>query len=716
MSSIFRKKLSGDQQQKFKAAMDCENIVQASAILVQAGMVEDAISLCETRGNPTEAIDIAMKFQRYELAERIADEHNLTQKLADIYLLQNKNEEAAEVLLSLKQFDKAAKIFFKIKQFDKAAVLYAKIGQFMNAVMCYQKSGNQAKQLEMQVRAFESELALANGDLQATSVSRTMAIYAAKAYLKDPETRQKGLDILNKAQALEETAQELAREGQNELAAICFEAGNLYEQSYRGYLSIGDFENAYRMAQATGNTDLEIATLKRFKKFYKLGQKYIAARRIDDALSALKQVDSNDPNYVNALELQGDIYCKQKNYSDAVSCYESLLWQQLPSEKLCRIAYKAGYSYEILEDYDNALRHYQKVQSIDAGFHDIGATINSLIDKQKQLRQESMRADNLETDETCDSPVKPKTLNEPDDFGEKKRRSVATGQLMHSGTRSRGRISTVIIGDTEVAAIGSDRYKVVEEVAHGGMGVVYKATDTILMRTVALKVLSNKLRDNPVALEYFMREARASAQLQHINIVTVYDIGSLNDGNIYMAMEFIDGKNLKQIISQTGPFPTKFLLQVAMHACRGLQYAHENGIIHRDIKSSNMMIAKKDKTLKICDLGLAKFASDDRNSTQAVGTPYYMSPEQVLGNEIDRRSDIYSLGVTLFELSTGVLPFVKGDLPYKHVHEPPPAPSTFNQQINPDVEAIILKMMEKKPDDRYATCNDVMAALKAVRL
>lgn len=716
MSSIFRKKLSGDQQQKFKAAMDCENIVQASAILVQAGMVEDAISLCETRGNPTEAIDIAMKFQRYELAERIADEHNLTQKLADIYLLQNKNEEAAEVLLSLKQFDKAAKIFFKIKQFDKAAVLYAKIGQFMNAVMCYQKSGNQAKQLEMQVRAFESELALANGDLQATSVSRTMAIYAAKAYLKDPETRQKGLDILNKAQALEETAQELAREGQNELAAICFEAGNLYEQSYRGYLSIGDFENAYRMAQATGNTDLEIATLKRFKKFYKLGQKYIAARRIDDALSALKQVDSNDPNYVNALELQGDIYCKQKNYSDAVSCYESLLWQQLPSEKLCRIAYKAGYSYEILEDYDNALRHYQKVQSIDAGFHDIGATINSLINKQEQLRQESMRADNLETDETCDSPVKPKTLNEPDDFGEKKRRSVATGQLMHSGTRSRGRISTVIIGDTEVAAIGSDRYKVVEEVAHGGMGVVYKATDTILMRTVALKVLSNKLRDNPVALEYFMREARASAQLQHINIVTVYDIGSLNDGNIYMAMEFIDGKNLKQIISQTGPFPTKFLLQVAMHACRGLQYAHENGIIHRDIKSSNMMIAKKDKTLKICDLGLAKFASDDRNSTQAVGTPYYMSPEQVLGNEIDRRSDIYSLGVTLFELSTGVLPFVKGDLPYKHVHEPPPAPSTFNQQINPDVEAIILKMMEKKPDDRYATCNDVMAALKAVRL
>ena len=691
--------------------MDCENIVQASAILLQAGMVEDAIHLCESNGNPVEAIDIAIKYQMYADGERIAKAVNRPQKLAEVYQVEGKLEEAAEVLLSIKQYDKAAKIFFKIKQFDKAAVLYAKIGQYMNAVMCYQKSGNLAKQLEMQVRAFEADLAMANGDIQATSVSRTMAIYAAKVYLKEPETRSKAIEILNKAQALEETAQELEKEGQHELAAICFEADNQYEKSYQGYLSVGDFENAYRMAQAAGNTDLEIATLKRFKKYYKLGQKYIEAKRIDDALDALKQVDSDDPNYVNALELQGDIYCKKKNYSDAVTCYESLLWQELPDEKMCRIGYKAGYSYEIMEDYDNALRHYQKVQSIDASFHDIGATIKSLIEKQERLKQDSLKAD-IETGETCDSPVKPKTLS---DVGDRKRRSVTTGQLP-AGTRSRGRISTVIIGDTEVAAIGSDRYKVVEEVAHGGMGVVYKATDTILMRTVALKVLSNKLRDNPVALEYFMREARASAQLQHINIVTVYDIGSLNDGNIYMAMEFIDGKNLKQIISQTGPFPTKFLLQVAMHACRGLQYAHDNGIIHRDIKSSNMMIAKKDKTLKICDLGLAKIASEDHNSTQAVGTPYYMSPEQVLGNEIDRRSDIYSLGVTLFELSTGVLPFVKGDLPYKHVHELPPAPSTFNPQINPDVEAIILKMMEKKPADRFDSCNDVMAALKAVKL
>ena len=180
-------------------------------------------------------------------------------------------------------------------------------------------------------------------------------------------------------------------------------------------------------------------------------------------------------------------------------------------------------------------------------------------------------------------------------------------------------------------------------------------------------------------------------------------------------MEYVEGKNLKQLVTQTGAFPTKFLVQIAIHACRGLQYAHDNGIIHRDVKSSNMMLAKKDKTLKILDMGLAKVVTaEDKNSTQAIGTPYYMSPEQVLGTTIDCRSDIYSLGVTLYECATGVLPFVKGDLPYKHVHEPPPPLRSFNEQVNPQLEEIILRMMEKNPEDRYPSCNDCISALKSI--
>ena len=127
------------------------------------------------------------------------------------------------------------------------------------------------------------------------------------------------------------------------------------------------------------------------------------------------------------------------------------------------------------------------------------------------------------------------------------------------------------------------------------------------------------------------------------------------------------------------------------------------------------MLAKKDKPLKILDLGLAKMVNnEDKNSTQAIGTPYYMSPEQVLGSAIDCRSDIYSLGVTLYECATGVLPFVKGDLPYKHVHEPPPPLHDFNEKVNPQIETIVLKMMAKDPNDRFASCNDCISALRRV--
>ena len=704
-------KLPVKLQQQFKSAVDVENFTQACALLHQAGLNDEAINLAQEHGKIDDAIDLAIKAGFLDKAEFIAKKANNILKLADILMLRERFDEAAELYTQSHQYEKAAKLYFKLQQYDKAAVLYADNQRYMDAIMCYQKSGNTEKQLEMQILAFENDLALANGELPLTSVSRTMAIYAAKVYLSKPDKFEAGISVLKKANALLDTAAEMEREGQYEMAAKCYEAADKMAEARESFIMAEDLSNALRICTKIQDDELEIDTLKRFQKFFRLGQKFIALKRFDEAIQALKSVEPDDSSYPSAMELQGDIYCKQKNFGDAALCYESLFWLNLPSDRICRVAYKAGYSYETMEDYNNALANYQRGYEIDPNFHDITATIQAVSDKlkQKELHESSSQVENTDNYMRRSLPI-----SSIDPMSSRNSLSGRNGQSMHSPIRSRGRISTIMIGQTEVAAIGDERYNVVEEIAHGGMGVVYKATDTILMRTVALKVLSNKLRDNPVALEYFMREARASAQLQHINIVTVYDIGSLNDGTIYMAMEFIDGKNLKQLVTQTGPFPTKSLVQIMMHACRGLQYAHDNGIIHRDVKSSNMMIAKKDKMLKICDLGLAKFTSDDKNSTQAVGTPYYMSPEQVLGNDIDCRSDIYSLGVTLFELATGVLPFVKGDLPYKHVHEPPPIPSSFNPQIDPTIETIILRMMKKNPDERFASCNEIISALKSV--
>lgn len=693
----YANKLVPAVQKSFEQAVKQENIHLAASILVDEGLSDDAIQFCADSGNVMDAVDIAINCKKFDTAEKICRDHHEQKKLSEILLKKGDYDAAADILIELQNYDAAAKIYFNAKKFDMAAQLYETAGMFMNATMCYQKSGNVEKQLEMQIHAFEHDLALANGDMTAVNVSRTMAIYSAQIYLEKEETRQIGLDTLKLAEALDLAANNLLAKEKYLEAGFCLELDGKIPEAIDAFSMAGNFEQAIRLCHKLNNVNLEINTLKKFKKYYLLGVKLAVPEHYDEAIAALKKVDSLDPDFIKALELEGDIYCKQKNYIDASLCYEQLFWIKLSKEKTCRIAFKAGYCYECMSDYQNALKSYQKVHDIDSEYRGIKDCIQDVTEKLVEKSRVNMGTN---------IGLKQELSNSFESSGHKSETIQP---------KPRARVNSVIIGDTEVPQIGSTRYKIIEEIAHGGMGIVYKATDTILMRTVALKVLSQKLKDNEIALEYFMREARASARLQHINIVTVFDIGALEDGNIYMAMEYVDGKNLKQLIKKTGVFPTSFLFQVAVHACRGLQYAHDHGIIHRDVKSSNIMIAKQDKTLKILDLGLAKMMTEDeKGSTQAIGTPYYMSPEQVLGNEIDARSDIYSLGVTLFELAVGVLPFVKGDLPYKHVHEPPPLPSSINPDIDPNLESIILKMMQKNPDDRYSSCSEIISVIKKI--
>lgn len=691
-----RNRLSADDQIRWDLAVKRNNLAQAVGVLVGANLIREAIGFCNENDDPNMAIDLAIQAREYEHAEAIAVKSNNALKQAEILLLKGQTERAAECFVKLKQYAKAAKLFMQIKSYEKAGQYYEKARRFMDATMCYQKAGNKAKQLEMQIAAFESDLAIANDDLSAASVSRMMAINAAKQMLDAPESILRAVEVLKRAQALDTTIDELEQTGQYQKAAACCEGAGELRRALQNYVIASDAAKASQLAKKIGDEATELDTLRSLKLYFKLGQKLISLGRFDDALSALTLVDSNDETYSHALELRGDIFCKLKNYNDAITCYESLLLTALPNDRTCRIAYKLGYSYEAINDNENAHKNYQKVIDIDPNFHDINDASLRISQKIRDGKSAKNSRDTLAL-----SPIETDVRRTP------------SKNIMR--TPSRHRVSTIRLGDQEIPAIGNERYRIIEEVAHGGMGVIYKATDTLLMRTVALKVLSNKLKDNEVALEYFMREARASAALQHINIVTIYDIGSLNDGNVYLAMEYIEGKNLKQLIQQTGAFPTKFLTQIAIHACKGLQYAHDNGIIHRDVKSSNMMLAKKDKSLKLLDLGLAKMINnEDKNSTQTIGTPYYMSPEQVLGSAIDCRSDIYSLGVTLYECATGFLPFMKGDLPYKHVHEIPQPLHNFNEKVNPQIEAIVLKMMAKNPDDRFASCNDCIAALRSV--
>jgi serine/threonine-protein kinase len=225
-------------------------------------------------------------------------------------------------------------------------------------------------------------------------------------------------------------------------------------------------------------------------------------------------------------------------------------------------------------------------------------------------------------------------------------------------------------------------------------------------------VLPDSLQENPQALKNFLREAKSAAKLNHPGIVTVYDAGE-QDGAFYIAMEYVDGNTLKEIIKHRGKISPGGIVHVLTQMCEALAYAHEQKVVHRDIKTANTMWTR-DRKAKIMDFGLAKMIEEVRNHTTVVsGTPYYMSPEQTLGKNVDHRTDIYSLGVSVFELATGTLPFREGNLPYHHVHTPPPDPREFSAELPALIVDIIARCLEKDPANRYQSALDIAKELTA---
>jgi serine/threonine protein kinase len=260
-------------------------------------------------------------------------------------------------------------------------------------------------------------------------------------------------------------------------------------------------------------------------------------------------------------------------------------------------------------------------------------------------------------------------------------------------------------------AFGSEsRYEILAELGRGGMGVVFRARDRRLGRVIALKRLPENLRNHPKAVQLFLREARSAAALNHSNIVTVYDAGQ-ECGVLYMTMELLEGMPLQQILKSRGQLTARDTARLGLQIAKGLQYAHEQRIIHRDIKTGNLFFTNS-KKVKIMDFGLAKMVREYcRESTIIGGTPYYMAPEQSLGEAIDHRADLYSLGVTLYELSTGRVPFTEGDVAYHHRHTAPTDPRERVASIPAELADLILQLLAKSPDERCASGQEVVERL-----
>lgn len=276
------------------------------------------------------------------------------------------------------------------------------------------------------------------------------------------------------------------------------------------------------------------------------------------------------------------------------------------------------------------------------------------------------------------------------------------------------------MNDPLVGTTYDGRYRIERRIGAGGMANVYLAQDETLGRRVAIKVLHQRYAEDSQFIERFLREASAAARLNHPNIVQVYDRGQ-GASTYYIAMEFVDGMTLKDLVRRRGALTEQEVLAYARQALHALRFAHRNGIVHRDVKPHNMMV-DTDGRLKIADFGIARAAADaDSGLTEAgsiVGTAQYLSPEQAQGLDVAASSDLYSLGVVMFEMATGRVPF-DGDSPVnvalKHVKDPAPRPSTYNSSVTPQIESIILKAMQKDPAQRYHSADEMLADLDRAR-
>jgi tetratricopeptide (TPR) repeat protein len=424
----------------------------------------------------------------------------------------------------------------------------------------------------------------------------------------------------------------------------------------KAYEAAADYERALACYREAGETDRVIGVLERRGDSF---QAAVLARDNDDrarAIKLLQQVLPVDPNYAEACLLLADALESEGHLDLAARKLEERIERDPHPDadlrsRLADLLERSG-------DPARALEVLEKLRQDEPTYPEISTRIETL----------------------------------------RKR-------LSSSARESNGRITAAT-----VPVATESRYEIIEQIGRGGMGVVFRARDKRLGREVALKRLPENLRDHPSAVQLFLREARAAAALNHPNIVTLFDADQ-EDETFFITMELLEGDPLHVILRRANRLSARDCARLGVQICAGLEYAHERRIVHRDIKTANLFFTRG-KVVKIMDFGLAKMVEEVRRSATLIGgTPYYMAPEQALGEAVDARADIYALGVTFFELVTGSVPFREGDVTYHHRHTRPPDPRTKAEGIPDGFADLILEMMAKDPARRCASAGIVATRL-----
>ena len=712
-----------------------ELLDEAAELFIEAGEYVRAAEIRHDQNRFTESAELHLEGENYEAAGSIFGQQEDWGRAADCYLKCGHKSVAAEMFEKAGRFREAAQCYSETDFPRHAAAMFVKCKDWRlaaehletvfveeggNAGLDPKKSADMAKLVrqagKLYLKAEDSAKALAifergGCSLEAGEVCTMLGDHDSAAshyrqagevekaadalrqsgqgadasrllghHLRDAGESEKAAELLEEAGDHLEAGDLYRTLEQYEKAARCYEAQNAFAAAAEMYQLAGDrdragnaFEKAGRFTEGAecfalaGNPLREAELLDKAGDFVRAGEIYHAEGRDEDVISVLQKVAQEDDDFARAAAILGDVFAARGQLAIAIT----KLQQAIGDSELTRETIDGYYKLATIYQNDGKVREsieiFEKIMAFDYHFRDV------------EERLAEVRA------------------------------IVAENEPLAGVTGAGERLGAERVPNQRAE---DDRYQIVGELGRGGMGIVYKVQDTVLDRTVAFKVLPQALTENTQAINNFMREAQAAAKLNHPNIVTVYDTGE-QAGRYYIAMEYVEGTTLKEILRRRGPISPSGILHVLMQMSEALAYAHEKKVVHRDIKPANAMWTR-DKKVKLMDFGLAKVVEEARNHTTVVaGTPYYMSPEQTLGKNVDHRTDIYSLGVAIFEMATGTVPFKEGNIPYHHVHTQPPKIQELKPDLPNTLSSIVDRCLQKDPADRYQSAREILAEVRS---
>jgi tetratricopeptide (TPR) repeat protein len=666
----------GKREKAAEAYVKAGASLEAAAEYLEAGKHGKAAEIYERAGNLVRAseaherggdfakaggclkrqvTELESRGSHYRAAAQDLEIARLCHRAGRLFEKAGETEEALELYERGGQVRLAAQLAEKLAMHRRAAELYRKAGAVEKAAELYEKAGDAREAANL-----VGDARLSAGDAAA----------AAEAFVKAG-------DFLRAAEVFENA-------GLLDRASSCYEKSGAFREAAEASLrapsraSTGRAADLFVKAGEAGRAaelyfelgDFDMAAM----LFGKAGRHFEAAKAAAEANSEtqmvehLQRVPPDDPNYLTAVR-------------EISRSFERRGWASLAQEKLRSVLEGNPVSADNLELWDQLAR----AEEAQGNLAEAAAILHKMMAVQYGYQGASERYAELKR-RTAEEKKRSETFQ-----------SKAPPVVQHQGKR---------------------RYEILGMLGKGGMGAVYRAYDHLLGRHVAYKVLGEALAGNPEARDGLLHEARAAAQLNHPNVITIYDLG-VDQDQTFISMELVEGESYQSLLRGRTWLDIDDALHWLVSVTQGLDHAHGRGIVHRDLKPSNVLRAV-DGRVKILDFGLARRADNGESSGglghSMSGTPKYIPPEAIQGGPIDARSDVYSLGATLYELLTGKAPFTEGNLLMHHLHTPAPPLRNRRKEIPQKLEELVLLCLAKAPGDRFQSAGEILSFAAAARI